>query len=45
MDSVESETGELDSAEEEVVTQSVDNVLLLEFTAGANGYVEDTGII
>ena len=25
--------------------KSVDNVLLREFTAGANGYVEDTGII
>ena len=33
----------LDAAEEEVVTQS-DNVLLQEVTAGASGYVEDTGV-
>ena len=38
---VGSETGEFDAAEEEVVAQSDDNVLLQEFTAGASGYVED----
>ena len=26
------------------MTQSDDNVLLQEFTAGASGYVEDTGV-
>ena len=45
MDSVKSETGELDAAEEEVVTQSDDNGLLQEFTAGASGYVEDASVI
>ena len=45
MDSVESETGELDAAEEEVVTQSDDNVLHQKFTAGTNGYIEDAGLI
>ena len=43
-DNVESETGELDEAEEEFVTQSDDNVLLQELTAGASGNVEDTGV-
>ena len=43
--SVESEIGELDAAEEEIVTQSDYNVLLQEFTAGASGYVEETGVI
>ena len=42
---VDSETGELDIAEEEVVTQSYENVLLQEFTDGAGGYVEDAGVI
>ena len=42
VDIVESETGELDAVEEGVVTQSDNNVLLQEFTAGASGYVEDT---
>ena len=42
MDCVECETGELDRADKEVVTQSDDNVLLQEFTAGASGCVEDT---
>ena len=45
VDSVESETGELDAAKEEVVIQSDDNVLLEKFTAGASGYVEDTRVI
>ena len=45
VDSVECETGELDRADEKVVTQSDDNVLLQEFTAGASGYVEGTGVI
>ena len=43
VDSVECETGELDRSDE-VVTQSDDNVLLQEFTAGASGYVEDTHV-
>ena len=43
--SVGSERGELDPAEEEIVTQSDYNVLLQEFTAGASGYVEETGVI
>ena len=43
MDSVESETGELDGTEEEVMTQS-DDVLLQEFTPGASDYVEDAGV-
>ena len=42
---VDSETEELDIAEEEVVTQSYENVLLQEFTDGAGGYVEDAGVI
>ena len=42
MESVESETGELDAAEEEVMTQPDD---VQEFTAGASGYVEDAGVI
>ena len=45
VDSVECETGELDRADEKVVTQSDNNVLLQEFTAGASGYVEGTGVI
>ena len=45
MDSVESETGELDATEEEVVTHPDDNVLLQEFTAGASGYVDNAGAI
>ena len=36
------ETGERDRAEEEVLTQADDNVLLQEFTARTSGYVEDT---
>ena len=44
VDSVKSATGELYAAEEEVVIQSDNKVLLLEFTAGASGYVEDTGV-
>ena len=44
VDSVESETRELDAIEEEVMTQS-DDVFLQEFTAGANGYVEEAGVI
>ena len=40
VDSVECETGELDRSDEEVVTQSDDNVLLQEFTAGASRCVE-----
>ena len=44
MDSVESEKGELDAAEEEVVTQSDDNVLHQKFTAGTSDYVEDAGL-
>ena len=44
VDSVECETGELDRSDEEVVTQSDDNVLLQEFTAGASGCVEDTHV-
>ena len=42
--SVECETGERDRSDEEVVTQSDDNVLLQEFTAGASGCVEDTHV-
>ena len=41
VDSVKVEAGELDAVEEEVVTQSANNVLL-QFTAGASRYVEDT---
>ena len=41
VDSVEVETEELDRAEEKIVTQSDDNVLLQEFTAGASGYIEN----
>ena len=44
MDNIECETGELDRSDEEVVTQSDDNVLLQEFTAGASGCVEDTHV-
>ena len=44
MDSVDCETGEVDKADEEVVTQSDDNLLLQEFTAGASGCVEDTRV-
>ena len=44
VDSVENERGEPDAAEDEVVTQSDDNVLLQEFTARASGYFEDTGV-
>ena len=44
VDSVECETGKLDRPDEEVVTQSDDNVLLQEFTAGASGCVEDTHV-
>ena len=43
MDSVESQRGEPDAAEDEVVTQS-DDVLLQEFTARASVYFEDTGV-
>ena len=39
---VESGTGEPDTAEEEIVTQSDDNALLQGFTARASVYVEDT---
>ena len=42
MDSVECKTWELDRPEEEVVTQSDDNVLLQEITVGTSGSVEDT---
>ena len=42
MDSVECETGELDRADKEVVTQ--DNVLLQEFPAGARDCFEVTGV-
>ena len=45
VDSIESETGELDATEEEVVTQPDNNVLLQEFTAGASGYVDNAGVI
>ena len=44
VDSVECETGKLDRPDEKVVTQSDDNVLLQEFTAGASGCVEDTHV-
>ena len=44
MDSVECETAELDRSDEDVVTQSDDNVFLQEFTAGASGCVEDTPV-
>ena len=44
VESVECETGELDRSDDEVVTQSDDNVLLQEFTAGASGCVEDTSV-
>ena len=44
MGSVECETAELDRSDEDVVTQSNDNVLLQEFTAGASGCVEDTPV-
>ena len=44
MDSVESETGKLHAAGEEVMAQS-DNVLLHEVTAGTSGYAEDAGVI
>ena len=40
--SAECKTGELDRADEEVVTQ--DNVLFQVFTAEASGYVEDTAV-
>ena len=42
MDSVECETGELDRADEKVVTQ--DNALVQKFTAGTTGCVEGTGL-
>ena len=45
MDSVRSQTGEPDTAEEEAVTQSNDNVLLQEFAVIPSDYVEDTGAI
>ena len=45
MDGVEVEAGELDAADDEVVTQSAKNVLLQEVIAGASGFVEDTGVI
>ena len=45
MDGVEVEAGELDAADDEVVTQSAENVLLQEVIAGASGFVEDTGVI
>ena len=45
MTSVKSEAGELDREEEEVVTPSDTNVSLQEFTTGASGYVEYTGVI
>ena len=45
VDSVEAEAGELDAAEEEIVIQSADNVLLQEVIARASGYVEDIGVI
>ena len=44
VDSVDCETGEFDRSDEDVVTQSDDNVLLQEFTAGASGRVEDTHV-
>ena len=45
MASVKSEARELDREEEEVVTPSDNNVSLQEFTTGASGYVEYTGVI
>ena len=45
VDSVRSQTGEPDTAEEEAVTQSNDNVLLQEFAVIPSDYVEDTGAI
>ena len=45
MDGVEVEAGELDAADDEIVTQSAKNVLLQEVIAGASGFVEDTGVI
>ena len=39
VDSVEVEAGELDAVEEEVVTQSDDNVLFQEVKAAASAYV------
>ena len=45
VDSAESETGELEAAEEEVVTHSDDKGLIQEFIAGASGYVDDAGVI
>ena len=45
VDSVGSQTGEPDTAEEEAVTQSDDNVLLQEFAAIPSDYVEDAGAI
>ena len=44
VDSVECETGKLDRPDEKVVTQSDDNVLLQEFTAGASGCTDDTRV-
>ena len=44
VDNVDVEAGELEAVEEEVVTRP-DNVLLKKVTAGASGYVEDTGVI
>ena len=44
LDGVKCETGELDRADEEVVTQSDDNLLLQEFPAGAIGCVEYTHV-
>ena len=43
--SIEGEAGEIDAVDEEVVTQSTDNVLLQDVIAEASGYVEDTGVI
>ena len=45
VDIVEVETGEIDAAEKEVVTQSDDNILPQEFTDGASSYLEDAGVI
>ena len=45
VDSVRSQTGEPDTAEEEAGTQSNDNVLLQEFAVIPSDYVEDTGAI
>ena len=45
IDSVEAETGEVDTAEEEVVIESPNNVLFQDVMVGDSGYGENVGVI